>query len=111
VVGGVLLVSGHVLTLVVLNAGMDDPTAIAVLALFGIGTLVSLVGFLLAGVATLRAGRWTSWRRYAPVAVAVAMLVVMPLQFTPLLPVAVALYGLTIVALGMAMLAEGCRSR
>jgi hypothetical protein len=111
VVGGALLASGYGLTLAALSTPMDDPGAVAVLALFGVGTLVSLVGFLLAGVATLRAGRWTSWRRYAPLAVAVAMLVVMPLQFTPLLPVAVGLYGLTIVALGVAMLAEGSGPR
>jgi hypothetical protein len=79
-----------------------------------IGATLAVVGgaLLAAGHAlTLRAGRWTSWRRYAPLAVAVALLAAVPLQFTPVLPVAVALYALTIVALGIAMLAEGGNRR
>lgn len=107
VAGGVLLAAGHALTLVALDARADDPGGVAVIAAFGVGSLVTLVGFLLAGVATLRAGRWTSWRRHAPLALAVALLAVVPLQFTPLLPLSVVLYAVAIVWFGAALLAEG----
>ncbi len=111
VAGGALFVGGHALTLAFLDARTDDAGGIAVAAVFGVGSLLGLIGFLMAGTAMLRAGRWTSWRRYVPVAIAVAMLVVLPLQFTPLLPLSVALYSATIVAFGVALLAEGGRTR
>lgn len=111
VAGGALFVAGHALTLAFLDASTDDAGGIAVAAVFGVGSLLSLIGFLVAGTAMLRAGQWTSWRRYVPIAIAVAMLVVLPLQFTPLLPLSVALYSATIVAFGVALLAEGGRTR
>ena len=63
----------------------------------------------MAGIATLRAGRWSSWRRFTPLAVAVGMVAVMPLQFTPLLPLSVAVYSVGIV--GLAMVLEGAESQ
>jgi hypothetical protein len=107
VAGGVLLAAGHALTLVFLDATMDDLGGIAVMAAFGVGSLVTLVGFVMAGAATLRAGRWSSWRRHAPLAVAVALLAVVPLQFTPLLPLSLVPYAVAIVWFGAALLAEG----
>lgn len=107
VAGGVLIAAGHALTLVFLDARVDDPGGVAVIAAFGVGSLVTLVGFVMAGVATLRAGRWTSWRRHAPLALAVALLAVVPLQFTPLLPLSVVLYAVATVWFGAALLAEG----
>jgi hypothetical protein len=59
----------------------------------------------------LRARRWTSWRRYAPLAVAVGMLVVVPVQVTSFLSLSVAGYAITIVALGVAMVVEGAGRR
>jgi hypothetical protein len=109
--GGGLFVAGHGLTLAFLDASTDDAGAIAVYVAFAVGSLFSLVGFLMAGAATLRAGRWTSWRRYTPVAIAVAMIAVLPLQFTALLPLSVALFSATIVAFGVALLAEGGEPR
>lgn len=111
VAGGALIVAGHALTLAFLDASMDDAGGIAVAAVFGVGTLFSLIGFLMAGTAMLRAGQWTSWRRYAPITIAVALLILLPLQFTPLLPLSAALYSATIVAFGVALLAEGGRTR
>lgn len=107
VAGGALLTSGHTLTLVFLDATMDDPGGIAITAAFSVGSLVTLIGFGMAGAATLRARRWLSWRRHAPLAVAVALLAVVPLQFTPLLPLSAVLYSAATVWLGAALLAEG----
>jgi hypothetical protein len=104
-------VVGHALTLLFLDARVDDPAGYAVVAAFAAGSLLTLAGFLLAGVATVRAGRWTSWRRRTPLAVGVGMLAVTPLQFTPLLPLTVAVFSATTIVLGLAMVLEGAGPR
>ena len=111
VVGGALWVAGHALTLFVLDARVGDAGTVAVIAAFAVGSLLTLAGFLMAGVAVLRARRWTSWRRYAPLAVAVGTLVVVPVQATSFLALSVAGFAATIVALGVAMVVEGAGRR
>jgi O-antigen ligase len=71
--------------------------------LFGIGTLISAVGLLVAGVTTVRARRWTGWRRYAPLAVGVWLTAMIALVNTPALAVSVTLYGLLLLVLGVAV--------
>jgi len=66
---------------------MVDAGAVAVVAAFGVGGVLSLVGFVMA----------------------VGMLVVTPLRFTSLR--AFAVYAATIVALGVAMVMEGVARR
>jgi hypothetical protein len=105
--GGVLFTLGHAASLVSLDATFDDPAGAVVMGLFGLGTLLNAVGFILAGVATERAGWWSGWCRFTPLLVGIATVVLIPLQFTPLLPVTVALYSLTLIALGVAMVLEG----
>jgi hypothetical protein len=34
--------------------------------MFGVGALLSTVGFVLAGIGTLHAGRWSGWARWVP---------------------------------------------
>jgi hypothetical protein len=68
--------------------------------------VLTAIGFILAGVAVARAGRWTGWRRYTVVAVGVWMLCMVPMQFTPLLPLSVVIYAATIAAFSIALLAE-----
>lgn len=106
VAGSVLFTLGHAGTLLAADATVDDPSAVMVMALFSLGTLLVGAGFLLAGTATARAGWWSGWRRQAPLVVGIATVALIPLQFTPLLPVVVAVYSLTVVALGVAMLQE-----
>lgn len=74
--------------------------------------LPGAVGFIAAGMAVARAGRWTGWRRYPVLAVGVWTLSMLPLQFTPLLPLSVAVYAVTIAAFAIALLAgpEGSRT-
>ena len=60
----------------------------------------------MSGVAVVRAGRWTSWRRYSVLPVGIWMLCIVPLQFTPLLPLTVAVYAATVSAFAVALLAE-----
>jgi hypothetical protein len=57
-------------------------------------------------VAVARAGRWTGWRRFSALAVGIWLLCLLPLQFTPLLPLSVAVYAATIAAFSIALLAE-----
>jgi hypothetical protein len=105
-VGSILFVVAHALSLIVRDARVDDPAGQTVIALFSVGTLLSASGFIGAGVAVVRAGHWTSWRRYSVLPVGIWMLCMLPLQFTPLLPLAVAVYAATIVTFAAALLAE-----
>ncbi len=106
VAGGVVFVAAQVLSAILGNARADDQAALVAVVLFAVGSLFSAVGFLLAGGAVLRVRRWTSWRRLTPLAVGASMLCVVPLQFTSLLAVAVTAYAATILAFGVALLAE-----
>ncbi len=107
VVGAGVYVLAHGLSVVGYDAALDDPIAVGVIACFGVGTVLSAVGLLLAGAATRRSGVWSGWRRSAPLFLGVWMVAMIPLQFTPALPVAVGVYAVALVALGVAMLVEG----
>lgn len=45
--------------------------------LFGVGPVLSALGMVAAGVAVLRAGTWTGWRRFTPLAVGLWSIVVL----------------------------------
>jgi hypothetical protein len=105
--GAALYVIAHALSLVAPDAPLDARISVAVLSCFGVGTLLTAVGLIIAGTAALRSGAWSGWRRYTPVALGVWMVAMMPLQFTPALPVAVGVYALAVMALGLAMIVEG----
>jgi hypothetical protein len=105
-VGGIVFVAAHAVSVIFRDARVDDPAGLAAITLFSLGTLFTAVGFIVAGVAVVRAGRWTSWRRYAVLAVGVWMLCLLPLQFTPLLPLSVVVYAATVSAFAIAILAE-----
>ena len=108
--GAVLYVIAHGLSLVGYDAALDDPISVAVLSCFGIGTVLTAIGLIVAGAATLRCGVWEGWRRYTPLGLGVWMVAMMPLQFTPALPIAVGVYALAVMALGLAMIVE-CMGR
>lgn len=104
--GAALYVAAHALTLVAYDAALDDPISVAVLSCFGVGTVLTAVGLILAGTSTLRSGAWSGWRRYAPLVLGIWMVAMVPLQFTPALPLAVGVYALVLMALGLAMILE-----
>lgn len=106
VVGSVVFVAAHAVSVAFRDARLDDSAGRAAITLFAIATLLTAVGFILAGVAVARAGRWTAWRRYTVLAVGVWMLCMLPLQFTSLLPLSVAVYAATIAAFAVALLAQ-----
>ena len=106
IVGGAVFVAAQVVSAFLPDARSDEPAARVAVMLFAVGSLLTALGFVLAGVAVLRAGVWSSWRRFAPLAVGAAMVCLVPLQFTSLLAVGVTLYAVTIVGFGAALLAE-----
>lgn len=106
VVGTALLFFGELASLPIRHARVHDTSAGVVGALFGLGCLVSAIGFLLAGVAIVRAGRWEGWRRWTVVIAGVWTAVLVALGATKALPGGVAVYGMCLVMLFVAMRAE-----
>lgn len=104
VAGAALYGVAHLVSVFVPDAALDDPAAIVVLTCFGVGTVLGAIGLLLAGVALLRHGTWTGWRRFTPVALGVWMVVMLPLQFTAALALAVGVYAVAVIALGVALI-------
>jgi hypothetical protein len=101
--GTALIVIGQVASILIRDEMVHDSWPHVVEAVFGVGTVLSAVGFLLAGKATIRAGVWHDWRRFTPLAVGAWSTALIGLQLTPALASAVAVYGLCFLALGAAL--------
>ncbi len=82
-------------------------------ALYGIATLAMMLGLILAGVAALRAGRWTGWHRFTLLACGLYIpLVMLPSFALPGLAMnyAIGLWGVCWLLLGLALRAEATRA-
>jgi hypothetical protein len=101
--GTVLLVIGELASIPIRHELVDDGWPRVVESVFGVGTVLTAVGFLLAGAATMRSGVWRDWRRFTPLAVGIWSVALIGLQFTPALPAAVGVYGLCFLAIGIAL--------
>lgn len=106
VLGGIVFVVAHGVSVIFRDAVLDDPAGVTAVTLFGVASVLTAAGFIMAGVAVARAGRWTAWRRYTVLAIGFWMLCMVPLQFTALLPLSVVVYASTIAAFAVALLAE-----
>lgn len=106
VVGTALIVAGHFASLPVRNQTIHDTGAQLVSGIFGAGTVVSAVGLVLAGWATLRAGVWQNWRRFLPLPIGVVTVALIGVGLTKALPTGVALYALGFAALGVALMQD-----
>jgi hypothetical protein len=106
VVGTALIVVGHFASLPIRNQTIHETGAQVVSGIFGAGTVVSAVGLVLAGWATLRAGVWQDWRRYVPLTIGVVTVALVGLGLTKALPTGVAVYSLGFAALGFALMQE-----
>jgi hypothetical protein len=103
VTGIVIGVIAHLSSLPFVDQTFDDPVVVVIAAMFGVGALLSTVGFILAGIGTLHAGRWSGWARWVPLGIGLFGVALLFLQFTPLLPAAVGLYYAGFIALGLAL--------
>jgi hypothetical protein len=105
VAGTLTLTVGEIIGLPIRDGLTDDTSAQVVGAVFGLGVLLSAVGFLILGVATLRANVWCDWRRYTPLVTGIWMsiLVVLPLAIPKALPGCVAVYGACLLAMALAL--------
>jgi hypothetical protein len=101
--GTAVLFAAQLLSIPIADQRMDDTGASLVAACFGLGGVLSAIGFIVAGIATVRARRWDGWRRYVPLAIGIWLVAFNVLVVTPALATAVAVYGLLLIALGVAL--------
>ena len=102
-VGTALLFVGELASIPIRDQRTDDTAAAIVGAIFGIAILLTAVGFLAAGIATARARLWRGWRRFTPLSAGIAACALLGLNSTKALPAGVTLYGLCLLALGIAL--------
>ena len=105
VAGTALLVVGELASIPIRDAKVDDTSAAIVGGVFGLASIALMVGFLVAGRATLRAGRWHGWRRFTPLATGLWLVVLTPVGLTAptLLHGGVGVYGACLLAMAVAL--------
>ena len=106
VAGTALLLVGELASIPIRNAETKDTSAgIVGGGVFGVAGILSTIGFLVLGWATLRAGVWQGWRRFTPLAPGI-WLIAMSVVTTPF-PTAlhgmVGVYGLCLLAMAAAL--------
>jgi hypothetical protein len=101
--GTALLFVGELASIPVHDQRVDDTGAAIAGAIFGIGGLLAATGFIAAGLATARAGLWQSWRRFTPLATGISIGGVLALQLVDALDAGIAVYGLCLLALAVAL--------
>ncbi|GAA4467444.1 hypothetical protein [Phytohabitans houttuyneae] len=103
VVGTLILTAAELASIPIRDAALDDTAAGAVGTMFGLGTLVSAAGLLLAGAGTLAAGVWRGWRRYTPIVAGAWTTALLGLALTKALAGGVGVYGLLLLAMAVAL--------
>ena len=105
VAGTALLLVGELISIPIRNAESSDTSATIVGAVFGVASILSTIGFLLLGRATLRSGVWHGWRRFTPLATGVWLcaITVFGPAFPTLLHGMVGVYGLCLLAIAVAL--------
>jgi len=101
--GTALLFVGELASIPIRDQRSDDTGVTIVGALFAIAILLTAAGFLFAGISTLRARLWRGWRRLTPLSVGIAASLLLGLNSTHALAAGVAVYGLCLLAVGVAL--------
>jgi hypothetical protein len=109
--GTALLFVGELASIPIRHAHTDDTSATIVGALFAIAVLLSAIGFLTAGLATLKARIWHGWGRLTILATGIWTTALLALNATHALPTGVAIYGLCLLATGTALYTTTSPSR
>ena len=102
-VGTALLFVGEMASILIRDQRTDDPGAVIVGGIFALAILLTAAGFLAAGIATVRARLWHAWRRFTPLTAGIATCALLGLNVTKALPTGVSIYGLCLLALGVAL--------
>ena len=100
IAGTALLFVGELASILIRDQRTDDTGAAIVGAIFGLAILLTAIGFLAAGIATVRARLWHGWRRFTPLTTGIVTSALLGLNITKALPTGVAIYGLCLLALG-----------
>jgi len=101
--GTAVVFAAELLSIPIADQRVGETGTVLASACFAGGTLVSAIGFIVAGVATVRARRWDGWRRFVPLATGIWLAALNGLAPTPALATGTAVYGLLITALGVAL--------
>src|SRR4029077_20562796 len=89
VTGTALLFVGELASIPIRHDRTDDTAAAIVGAVFGIAVVLSAVGFLITGRATIQAGLWNDWRRFTPLATGLWTTALVGISLTKALPTGV----------------------
>ena len=103
IAGTAFLLAGEVASLPIRHDRTDDTGAMVVGAIFGLGVVLSAVGFLILGRESLRSGRWHDWRRFTPLATGLWTTALVGISFTHALAAGVAVYSVCLLALFVAL--------
>lgn len=101
--GMALLLVAEVASIPFRDQTVDDTGPAIVGAMFGLATLLTAVGLITAGKATMQSGRWHDWRRVTPLVTGIWALALVGLVFTPVMALGIAIFGLCFLALGIAL--------
>jgi hypothetical protein len=105
IAGTLRLLVGELASIPIRDATVSDSGTAIVGVVFGLASVLSAVGFLLTGWATLRAGIWRDWRRFTPLLTGVwlsALVFIAPFA-TKALHGGVGLYGACLLGMGIAL--------
>jgi len=102
-VGTALLFVGELASILIRDQRTDDAGALIVGGIFALAILLTAVGFFAAGIATMRARLWHRWRRFTPLTAGIVAAALLGVNVTKALPTGVAIYGLSLLALGIAL--------
>jgi hypothetical protein len=103
--GTALLAVGELASIPVRNEKLDTISAGVVGAVFGLAILLSLIGLFVLSGTTARA--WEGWRRWTPLAAGIATSPLLVLNSTHYLATGVALYGVGLAVIGLALVTDG----
>lgn len=109
--GSVLMTAAEIASIPIREARIDDTSAGVVGALFGLSTLLVAIGLLMAGRATLAAGRWHGWRRITVIGTGIWTLAMVGIAATKALPMGVAIFGVGLLAIAVALYTEPVASQ
>ncbi len=103
IAGTAVILAGEIAGLTIGDRSEDSGAAAAVGAVYGVGTLLAVIGLALYGRQVLRTGTWTGWRRWTPLALAAWGVMLLWLPLTPLAPTGALVIDALFVALGVAL--------